>query len=167
MPTAAQIAELNRETSAHAILSFVVLSHPLLPGGVLRYVTDVLAFEWGGEIYDPIGGVELPLADDGESASRLRVAIPNIDRRVGQVIKRANSRIKVEQFLISSADFDLSANPRTEVGSASVIYAMRHFETLSADYDAVSVDVALILRDFSQARYGLFATQILLPGAFR
>ena len=167
MPTGAQISELNRETSAHALLSFVVLSHPLLPGGVLRYVTDVLPFVWRGDQYEPIGGMDLPLADDGESASRLRVSIPNIDRRVGQIITRANSRIKVDQHLLSSADFDLSADPRTEIGTASVIYSMRNFETLSANYDAVAVDISLILRDFSQARYGRYATQLLLPGAFR
>jgi hypothetical protein len=51
MPTAAQTAELNREASAHALLSFVEVTHPALPGGVLRYVTDVLPFVWGGETW--------------------------------------------------------------------------------------------------------------------
>jgi hypothetical protein len=167
MPTAAQTAELNRETSAHALLSFVEVTHPALPGGVLRHVTDVLPFVWGGETWTPIGQIELPLADDAEDASRLRVTIPNIDKMVGQTIRRIGTRMKVAQHILSSADFNLTANPRTEVGTATAFYSMENFETVDAQFDAVAGEVSLVLRDYSQAQYGLYATQSLLPGVRR
>lgn len=167
MPTAAQIAELNRETSAHALLSFVEITHPSLPGGVLRYVTDVLPFVWGGVTWQPIGRIEIPLADDADDASRLRIVFPNIDREVGQTLRRIATRIKVAQHILSSADFDLTANPRTEVGTAVAFYSMTNFEVVDASFDAMTAEVSLILRDYSQAQYGLYATQVLLPGVRR
>jgi hypothetical protein len=167
MPTAAQTAELNRETSAHALLSFVEVTHPALPGGVLRYVTDALPFVWGGETWTPIGQIELPLADDAEDASRLRVTIPNIDRVVGQTIRRIGTRMNVAQNILSSADFDLTVNPRTEIGTAAAFYSMKRFKTLDAQFDVMAAEVSLVLREYSQAEYGLYATQSILPGVRR
>ena len=167
MPTQVQIAELNLDVSAAALLSFIIVEHPALPGGILRYVTDPLEFVWEGNTYTPIGGVEIPLADDSESASRLRIIIPNIDKKVGQTLRRVATRIKVTQHLISTADFDLTANPRVEVGSAAPFYSMTNFEVLEADFDALSAQLSLILRDYSQAQYGLYAIQFLLPGINR
>jgi hypothetical protein len=34
-------------------------------------------------------------------------------------------------------------------------------------FDAVAGEVSLVLRDYSQAQYGLYATQSLLPGVRR
>lgn len=167
MPTSAQTAELNRETSADALISFVVISHPGLPGGILRYCTEPLPFIWGGETFQPLGRVELPLADDAEDAARLRVVVPNIDKDVGQTLRRIGTRMTVEHHILSSADFDLTANPRTEIGTATPFYSMTEFETVDASFDAVTAEVSLVLRDYSQAQYGLYATQTLLPGVRR
>lgn len=167
MPTQAQIAEVNRPTSGVALLAFLVLSHPALPGGVLRYVTDVLPYIWGGDRFDPIGGIEIPLVDDGESGPQLRITIPNIDRRVGQFLRSASGRIRIDQFLLSTEDFDLSVNPRTEVGTASAVYAMTNFELVEGLADALAADLTIQLRDYSQAQFGVYATQSLLPGLRR
>jgi len=167
MPTPAQTAEINRESSGHALLSFVEIVHPALPNGVLRYVTDVLPFVWGGVTWQPIGQITLPLADDAEDAARLRVTIPNIDRAVGQTLRRIGTRIKVAQHILSSADFDLTTDPRTEIGAPAAFYSMTNFEVVDAGFDVVAGDLSLILRDYSQAQYGLYATQVLLPGVRR
>lgn len=167
MPTGAQIAELNREVSSAAMLSFVVIEHPQLPGGVLRYVTDVLPYVWGGEEFSPIGGIELPLADDMSDPARLSVTIPNIDRRNGQVLRSAPRPLVVQQYLLSSADFDLTVTPRTEVGTAVPFYEMQAFETVDANFDAVAAEVSLMQKEYSQAQWGLYAIQSLLPGVRR
>jgi hypothetical protein len=72
--------------------------------------------------------------------------------------------MKVAQHILSSADFNLTANPRTEVGTATAFYSMENFETVDAQFDAVAGEVSLVLRDYSQAQYGLYATAVASAG---
>jgi len=164
--TDAQIGALEAPEGPDALLSFIEVVHPALPA-TKRFVTDVLDFVWGGETYRAIGGMEMPLADDADSPARPVVTIPNIDREVGETLEAVPTRAVVRQTVLSSADFDLTADPRTEIGTALPIYDMADFEVVSASWDAVAAEITLMLRDYSQEQYGLRATPDLLPGVFR
>jgi len=163
--TDAQRGDLERPESADALISFIEVAHPLFPA-TKRFVTDVLDYVWGGQTYRAIGGLELPLADDSDSAARLTVRLPNIDREIGETLDAATSAITVRQTILSTADFDLTADPRTEVGTAAPVYDMVNFEVVEATWDAVAAEMVLVLRDYTQHQYGLRATQDLLPGVF-
>lgn len=167
MPTPAQVADLNRETSAHALLGFVTITGPSLPGGVLRYVTDVLPYVWAGATFQPIGGLDLPQADDSDAEPRISITLPNIERRIGETLRRSPERLRVALTLLSSADFDLTANPRTEIGTATTIYSLSEFETVDATYDDVAAEITLILRDYAQEPFGLYAAPTIIPGVYR
>jgi hypothetical protein len=166
MPTPEHLDDLNRETSAHALIGFVTITHPSLPGGALRYVTDVVGYVWGGQEYTPIGGIDLPQADDVDNEPRIRVTVPNIEREVGQVLRTAGSRLKVSLSLLSTADFDLTVTPRAEIDTGPSIYTLSEFEVVEADFDDMMADLSLILRDYATEPYGIYATPSLLPGIY-
>lgn len=167
MPTPAQIADLNLESSAHVLLPFITITGSELPGGILRRVADVLPYVWGGETFVPIGGLDLPQADDSDTEPRINITLPNIEREIGETLSASPRRLQVSLTFLSSSDFDLSVNPRTEIGTAAEIYSLSHFETLDATYDDVASEVTLILRDYSQEPFGIYATPSIIPGAYR
>jgi hypothetical protein len=168
MTTAEQIGELQRATSPHAMLAFVTLTHPRLPNGALRYVADVLDYVRGGKTYTAVGaGLPLPMADDDETEPRIRVTLPNVNRQIGQTLVAVRSRIVVQVDILSSADFDLTTNPRTEIGTATPVYSLRDFSIVDAAFDQVLAEVTLIMRDYAQEPFGSRATIDLLPGLSR
>jgi len=159
----AQRGDLEAQESSNVVLSFIEIAHPKLPA-TQRYVTDVFDYVWGGETYRAISDIEIPLSDDRDSPPRLSGEIQNIDREIGRVLEEVPTRIKVTHTLLSSADFDLTANPRTEIGTASPLYTLSEFQVVSASWSDAVATVELILRDYGQVQFGYRATFDLLPG---
>jgi hypothetical protein len=159
-------ADLEQVSSDHVLLAFMVVEHENLLTPI-RLVNDVLDYELDGETYQGIlFGFKL-LPDGGETPST-DIVIPNVDRRIGQTLRPLSGRARVSMTIYSSADFDLTVNPRVAVGSPNVIYSFSRFELVEVDMNEVEVTGKLFLRDPSQEQWpGISATKSRLPGAWR
>ncbi|MEL6100482.1 MAG: DUF1833 family protein [Pseudomonadota bacterium] len=157
---------LEQPETGIALLAFLTIRHSELDVPI-RVVSDPLNYVWGGETYTGILFDFRPLTDtDAQPTTELRV--PNVDRRIGQAVLDANDRPQVQMSILSSADFDLTVNPRTEIGTATPIYAYSHFELREVSVDPVELRGTVTLRDYSVEPWpGLSATESRLPGLFR
>jgi len=161
-----QKTELNRLSSPVALIPFLRITHPGLQDDV-RLVADVLDYSRAGETWTAcmFGYRLLP---DSAGPPRTMLTVPNVDRRIGQAVRRATRRATATLEILSSADFDLSTDPRTEAVTPAVIYQMRQFEITDIEVDETRAEATVMLRDFSQQPWPVtHATQDRLPGLFR
>lgn len=159
-------ASLESGSTPDALLAFLEIDHPGLAEPI-RVVSDWADYTWGGLTYTGvIFGFRL-LTDTDEPPSA-RLTVQNVDRRIGKALEGMTERASVALWLLSSADFDLSVNPRVEIGTPAEIYAFRHFELTDVKANAVELSGKVSLRDFAQEPWpSLRATQELLPGLYR
>ena len=165
---ASVMAELERQTSADALLTFLTLTHPDL-GQPVRVVADHSDFKYvlGGDTYQgmPFGG---GILTDDDQMPTAELIIPNIDRRIGFALKRSRSRPSIDLAVYSSADFDLTVNPRTEIGTASKVYSFVDFYLSEVQLDAIAIRGRVTLRDYAQEPWPyLRATQDRCPGLYK
>ncbi|OAO02718.1 hypothetical protein A8B76_05085 [Roseovarius indicus] len=162
------MAELERQTSADALLVFLTLTHPDL-GQPVRVVSDHPDFSYvlDGETYQGLpfdGGV---LTDNDQMPSA-ELIFPNVDRRIGFALERSTNRATIDLAVYSSADFDLTVNPRTEIGTASKVYSFVDFYLSEVQVDAIAIRGRITLRDYAQEPWPyLRATQDRCPGLFK
>jgi len=159
-------ASLESGSAPDALLAFLTIQHSGLAEPV-RVVSDWADYIWDGHTYTGlIFGFELLTDTDEPPSARLRVQ--NVDRRIGKALEGATERAQLALSLLSSADFDLSVNPRTEIGTPAEVYAFRHFELTDVKANAIELTGKISLRDFAQEPWPrLRATQELLPGLYR
>lgn len=157
---------LEQSQSPDAILAFLTVTHPNLDTPI-RVVSDVFGYIWGGETYVGIPFDARPVTDTDEPPyTELR--IQNVDRRIGQALIDARDRARVALSLLSSADFDLTVVPRTEIGTAAEIYAFSQFELVDVRANTLEIVGRAVLRDFSTEPWpGIAGTQDRLPGLYR
>lgn len=162
----AQRLTLESENAPDALLAFLTIEHPALADPI-RVVSDVMAYVVDGFRFEgiPFGIKQLT---DNETGPRTQIVVQNLDRRIGEALRKSDVRATVRLDLRSSADFDLSVDPRTEVASTAPIYAFQYFELVN-----VEGDVAQLVGDVEMADYSVEpwpnvrATQDRLPGLFR
>ncbi len=158
--------DLEASGSEHVLLAFVTVEHENLLEP-LRVVNDVIDYTLDGQLYQGIlfGFKLLP---DGDQMPSTDIVIPNVDRRIGRALRPLSGRAKVSLAVYSSADFDLTQNPRIQIGSPSLIYSFSRFDLVEVEHDEAQVSGKLILRDPSQEQWpGISATKSRLPGAWR
>lgn len=161
----AVLSDLNQPASAVALICFATITHPNLPDPA-RVVCDPLPYIWGGETYSGIV-FEFKILSDDDNPPFTEITLPNIDRRVANAVRRSRERAKIDLALIASTEFDLSANPRTEIATATPTYAFEGFEIVDVDVDVLQIRGRVQLRDFAAEPWpGLSATQTRLPGLF-
>jgi len=163
---AATRAQLERPETAIALLAFLTIRHSELDVPI-RVVSDPVSYVWAGNTYEGIVFDFRPLTDN-EAQPTTELRVPNVDRRIGQAVLDANDRPQIEMTILSSADFDLSVNPRTEIGTATPVYAYSHFELREVSVNPIELTGIVSLRDYSVEPWpGLSATESRLPGLFR
>ncbi len=157
---------LEAPDSVDALLAFLTITHPLLTDPI-RVVSDVMDYVVDGETF-----VGLPfdfgiLTDnDGPPMTELRVQ--NVDSRIGRALLGLNDRAKVALFIRSSADFDLSVDPREELPGGSTLYEFAQFELIDVTGTTADLSGRVMLRDYSQEPWpGQRCTQSRFPGLFR
>lgn len=159
-------AELEAPETPDALLAFVTITHPLLPQPI-RAVSDVLDYVVDGATYVGLPFDFAPLTD-GEGPPMTELRIQNVDARIGRALLALNDRAQVSLEIRSSADFDLSQEPRTELPGGSVIYAFSGFDLIDVTGTVAEISGRVMLRDYSQEPWpGLRCTQSRLPGLFR
>lgn len=159
-------ADLQSQASPHAILGFLTIRHRNLVEPI-RVVSDPVDFVAGGLTY--LGcPFECAALLDEDGAPTTQLVVQNVDRRIGEALRVVTDRATVQLDVRSTADFDLSANPRNEVGTSSVIYGFRHFDLVDVTVTPLDLTGTLMLRDYSQEPWpGRRATQSRCPGLFR
>lgn len=159
-------AGLEAPESVDALLAFLVVTHPSLPDPI-RVVSDVMDYVVDGQTY-----VGIPFSpgilSDGEGPPQTELRMQNVDARIGRALMSLNDRAKVTLTLRTSADFDLSQDPRTEIPGGSVIYEFAQFDLVDVTGTASEISGRVMLRDYSQEPWpGQRCTQSRLPGLFR
>lgn len=152
-------------TSPDAVLPFLTIEHRALAEPI-RVVCDVMDYMVDGVLYKgcPFETTTLP---DNESAPRVQLRVQNVDRRIGEALRAISDRARVLIEVRSSADFDLSQDPRVMIDDAPV-YSASHLELIDVTVTPIDVTGTVFLRDFSQEPFpGVRATQSRCPGLFR
>lgn len=159
-------AQIEAEHAPDALLAFLTISHPGL-ADPLRVVSDVMDYLRDGHLYQGVPfGFRLLTDADGSPVTELRLA--NADRRLGEALRGFTGRPVVALELCSSADFDLSLNPRAPLGAVSVIYGFSHFTMADVDVGPMEITGQVMLQDYSVEPWpSVRGTQDRLPGLFR
>ncbi len=159
-------AVLEDPESPDAELGFLTITHPGLAKPV-RVVSDVVDYVLGGETFVGVPfGFRLLSDGDGNATTQLR--LPNVDRELSQAIRGFSGRPEVALELCSSADFDLSQNPRVAVGTPAVLYGFSRFTLAEIQADQAEITGRVVLQDYStEPTRRERATQDRLPGLFR
>lgn len=158
--------ELEAQLSPEADLLFLTISHPLLSDPI-RVVNDTKDFSRGGFTWTGFP-FDIQIMTDDESPPKAEISIQNIDSRIGETIRglRTPPRMKLE--LCSSLDFDINANPRTEIGAATVVYSFDRAFLVNTKVDFLTVSAEISGWDYQQRVWpGVRATQTKFPGLFR
>jgi len=164
IPAAVQ-SDLEGEASGHALIAFLEIRHHNLADPI-RVVSDLINYQFEGETWTGIPFDVVPLNDD-DQVSFLQISVPNTDRRIGQALRDAQSRAVIRMVVCSTLDFDLSVDPRAEVGSAAPVLVVEDFELFDVQADAGMVTGRALVRDYSQEPFpALRVTQRRTPGLF-
>ena len=147
-------------------LVFLTIEHPDL-GTPLRVVSDGKDFVLGGNTYSGFP-FEITLLSDTNRPPEARLTIQNVDQRIIRLVRRIVDPPRLSFDVIWSDQFDLTVDPRTEIGTASKMYSAQqcYLTDIEADVEAVSG----IIRswDFTKELYpGEMAVKDSFPGLFR
>jgi hypothetical protein len=159
-------ADLESGDSLHALLAFVTISHPLLPNPI-RVVSDVLDYVLDGETFTGLP-FSFGILTDAEGPPMTEMTVQNVDARIGRALLGLNDRAQVTLEIRSSADFDLSQDPRAELPGGSAVYAFTGFDLIDVTGTVSEISGRVMLRDFSQEPWpGLRCAQTRCPALFR
>lgn len=164
VPSAVQ-ADLERTSSPDALIWFLTITHSNLADPI-RIVSDVFDYLVDGDLYRGIVFDAVPLTDTDQAPST-ELRVQNVDRRIGQALRDATGRAEVAAVARSTADFDLSVDPREPLGSPADIYAFSHYELVDVEVNAAELTGRLMLADYSQEPWPASrATADRCPGLF-
>lgn len=112
---------------------------------------------------------EIEVLTDNEQAPTGRLSIVNVDRRIGEIVRGLQNRIRVDLLtILPASDFVLTTNPRTLIGTAHTIYAATGLEIRNIKVDAMMMTADMVaVDDTAEPWPAVRATQDKLPGLFR
>lgn len=156
---------LNAEADGDAILTFAEVSHPLL-SAPLRVVTDVIGYRWKGVDWHPVM-FEFEAVNDNDRMPEARINLPAIDQTIAKALIALPERAKISVWSLSSADFDLTTEPREQIGTPVPLLELLNYELMDVQGTASEASGRIMLRDYTQEPWpGIRATQSRLPGLF-
>ena len=159
------VEALNAEATEDALLTFAEISHPLLTVP-MRVVTDVLPYSWGGNEWHPVV-FEFEAINDDERMPEARITLPTIDRTIAAALIALPARARISVWVLTSADFDLTQEPRTPVDTPVPLLEMLNLDLVDVQGNVVSASGRLMLRDYTQEPWpGKRATKSRCPGLF-
>lgn len=159
---------VESRASGDVDLVFATISHPLLLEPV-RVVWDTKDYLQGGKLFTGFP-FEFQILSDDETPPKAQIVFQNVDQIVGETIRglRTAPRLKIE--IISSADFDLTLDPREPLPSPGAIpqYVADKLFLTNVKVDVLTVSAEIVGWDYLQRVWpGVRATQDLLPALFR
>lgn len=164
IPASAQ-QDIERQSAEHAYLAFLTIDHSSLSEPI-RIVSDVIDYVVGGDSYiaAPFG---FRLLTDNESQPSGELVMQNVDRRIGETLRTLTGQAEATLTIYSDSDFDLSVEPRVEIGTASKIYTMQYYQIRSVTVSVDQVTASVSLTDYTQEPWPrLSAVQVAFPGLY-
>lgn len=159
-------AGLEGPSSVDALLAFLTVTHPALSDPI-RVVSDVMDYVVGGLTFLGLP-FEFGVLSDTEGPPMTELRMQNVDQRIGRALLGLTDRAKVTLEIRTSADFDLSQDPRTELPGGSVLYRFADFDLIDVTGTVGDLSGRVMLRDYSQEPWpGQRCTQSRMPGLFR
>ncbi len=147
-------------------LCFLTISHPTMYEPI-RVVWDTKDFVYSGNTF--VGfPFDLQILSDDETPPTARLSIQNVDPRIGDTIRSLTTppRLKIE--LMSSADFNLTVDPRVQLVTPTVIYSADKLFLTNVTVDAMFVSGTIQGWNYLQRVWpGQRAMQSSFPGLFR
>lgn len=160
------VEALNAEATEEALLTFAEITHPLLTEP-MRVVADVLPYSWNNAVWSPVMFEFEPLTDS-ERMPEARIVLPAIDQSIANALIDLPARARISVWVLTSADFDLSAEPRTAIDTPVPLLEMLNLDLVDVQGDSVSASGRLMMRDYTQEPWpGVRATQERCPGLFK
>jgi len=151
--------------SASQELIFAEISHAAI-GEAIRVVADVKDFVWGGQTHIGVP-FQLKWLSDGDGPPRGTVTMQNVDRRLGEIVRAITSPPEMVLTVLLSDDFDLTADPRTEIGTAEIIVQARHLRLANVRGNAGAIRADITSFDFGAEPWPfLRATIDQCPGLY-
>lgn len=158
-------AGLERSSTPDALIWFLTITHQNLAEPI-RVVSDVFDYLIDGDLFRGIVFDAVPLTDSDQPPST-QLRVQNVDRRIGEALREATGRATVEAVARTTADFDLTKDPREPIGTPAVIYAFQYFDLVDVEVNASEITGRLMLADFSQEPWpAIRATADRCPGLF-
>lgn len=160
-------ADLEARESPHVLLYFLEVTHENLITPI-RLVTDVHDYVWQGNTW--IGGIRFDATEmtDVAGTPYMELRIANIDRRIGQAAENTHLRPEVALYELSSVDFDVTVDPRTEIGTPTILYQAVGFTMVDINADAAELTARVTMWDDTREPWPIArATAAALPGAHR
>lgn len=148
-------------------LCFITISHPLLIDPI-RCVWDSKDFVYGGNTYTGFP-FDITLLSDDEQPPKATLTIQNVDPRIGDTIRQLSTAPRLKIELLSSKDFNLTADPRTANSSPEpeVVYSADRLFLTNVKIDVISVSAEIVGWDYLQRVWpGVRARQDIFPGLF-
>lgn len=159
-------AGIEAPASADVLLLFLTISHPSLSDDI-RIVVDRKDFMLGGKKY-LAAPVEIDILTDDDRPPRGRITLQNVDRQIGEAVRRMTNSPQLRIQLLSSIDFDLTADPRTPIGTPAVEYEADYLRLRNVSVDPMQITAEIMSFDYSQEPWPeIRATKSRLPGLFR
>lgn len=158
--------ELEAQFTPEANLIFLTITHPLM-GSTIRVVNDTKNFIYGGNTF--IGfPFDIQILSDDEKPPKAQLAIQNVDSQIGEAIRSLITPPRLKLELLSTLDFNIAVDPRTEIGTAAVAYSFDKGFLTNVKVDFLTVSADIVGWDFMQRVWpAVRATQTLFPGLFR
>ena len=158
--------EAEAQFSPEADLVFLTIDHGTLIEPI-RVVWDTKDFVYGGNTFTGFP-FEITILSDDEQPPKAQLAIQNIDPRIGDTLRTLTTPPRLTIQVLSSLDFNISVDPRTEIGTATVIYSADRLFLINAKVDFLTVTADIVGWDYLQRVWpGVRATQTIFPGLFR
>jgi hypothetical protein len=158
--------------STHSVFSddvdliFLTISHDTLLDP-LRVVRDTKDYVYDGETWTGFP-FEISILSDTDEAPSATLEIQNVDLIIGETIHNLMTPPRLKLELLSSDDFDLTVDPRVEIGTPSPEYVADKLFLANVRLDALTVSGEIVGWDYVQRTWpGIRATQNRLPGLFR
>lgn len=146
-------------------LIFLRISHASI--STIRVVNDTNDYILGGNTY--IGfPFDIEILSDDEGPPTARLSIQNVDPRIGDSIRSLMTPPTLAIRLISSTDFDLTVDPHTEIGTATLVYVADSLFLINVSVDIMTITAQIVGWDYQQRVWPHErATQDNFPGLFR
>lgn len=152
--------------SPEADLCFLTISHPLLLDPI-RVNWDTKDYIYGGKTFTGFP-FEITIYSDDESPPKAQLTIQNVDSRIGETVRSLATPPRLKLELLSTLDFDTTVTPRTEIGTANVVYSFDRAFLTNCKVDFLAVTAEIEGWNYLQRVWpGKRGTQDLLPGLFR
>jgi len=155
---------LESRFSEEVNLIFLTITHSSI--APIYVVSDTKDYIYGGNHF--IGfPFDFKMLQDDDSPPRAQISIQNVDQAIGEAIRDLKNAARLKAELLHSSQFDLTADPRTPIGTPVSIPLGNHLYVTNVQGDIATISGDLTGPDYGQTAWpGQRATEELLPGCF-